>query len=185
MVGSHPGLRAGSWRKLGTCPRPAAGFIGGLDIPTPNHAPSGSRNSNLFKVSGAGQARSGLGAWASAAGIPEPPETWAVASAFFLASNWLEGPSFRRAESAHRGGQWTATLVARRMETARARAVSRSSRLQTAPEQGLPTATAPTQSLLSWGSQHGCPSTRPPDDDTSQPTCSPWLRGHRSSPHPR
>lgn len=68
------------------------------------------------------------------------------------------------------------------METARVRAASRSSRLETAPEQGLPTATAPTQSLLSWGSQHGCPSTRPPDDDTSRPTCSPWLRGHRSFP---
>lgn len=98
MVGSHPGLRAGSWRKLGTCPRPAADFIGGLDIPTPNHSHSGSRNTNLFKVSGAGQARPL--SRASAAGIPEPPETWAVASAFSLASNWLEGPSFRRAESA-------------------------------------------------------------------------------------
>lgn len=76
------------------------------------------------------------------------------------------------------------------MENCKGRVASRS-RAETAPEQGLHTAMAqqqpqplccqaPTQSLVSWGSQHGCPSTRPPDDDSVQPTCSPWLKGHRS-----
>lgn len=145
MVGSHPGLRAGSWRKLGTCPSPAAGFIGGLDVSTPNHSPLRLKKQIYSKCQG--QGRPGQ------ASKPGPLQQEflslqkrAVASAFLLASDWLEGPSFRRAESAHQGGQWTATLVARRMETARARVASRS-RLETAPEQGLPTATAPTQSL--------------------------------------
>lgn len=59
VVGSLPRVQGrqleGSWALV---PSPAAGFIGGLDSPHPSHSPSGLKNTNLFKLSGAGKARS-------------------------------------------------------------------------------------------------------------------------------
>lgn len=79
MVGSLPKAQGrqleGSWALV---PVQLLALLVAWISPTPSHASSGSRNTNLFKLSGAGKARPPC--WVAPAQTPEPPEMWAMAS---------------------------------------------------------------------------------------------------------
>lgn len=82
VVGIFPGHGAGSWRKLSTVPVQLLALLVAWIVPTPA-TPSQAQETQIYSNC-QGQARPGLQVWAASAEIPEPPETWAMVSAFFL-----------------------------------------------------------------------------------------------------